>query len=72
MTKAAHVPVEIDPDEFLIAHGAPRFLKADKVMEMKRKGKTGPFLHVFIFSIQENDTTAALNFQHPSGCDRLL
>ena len=47
-TKAAHVPVEIDSGDFLIAHGASRFLKAEKIMELKRKGKTGPVLHIFI------------------------
>jgi hypothetical protein len=35
------VPVEIDDQEYLIAHGASRFLKAEKVQDMKRKGKSG-------------------------------
>ena len=55
MTKAAHVPVEIDSADFLIAHGASRFLKAEKIMELKRKGKTGPVLHIFILLNQGND-----------------
>ncbi|CAK9111902.1 Uncharacterized protein SCF082_LOCUS51902 [Durusdinium trenchii] len=40
---AAHVPVEITDDEFILAHGASRFLKFEKVQDMKRKARTGAF-----------------------------
>lgn len=39
--EAAHVPSELSVDDFVMAHGTSRFLKADKVLDMKRKGKTG-------------------------------
>ena len=46
--KAAHIPVEMDPEEFILAHGTSRFLRPEKVQDLKRKGKTGlPFLHWF-------------------------
>ncbi|CAL1163038.1 unnamed protein product [Cladocopium goreaui] len=38
---AAHIPVEIDPEEFILAHGTSRFLRPEKVQDLKRKGKTG-------------------------------
>lgn len=31
----------IPADEFVVAHGASRFAKADRVADLKRKGKTG-------------------------------
>ena len=39
--EAAHVQMEIDDQQFLIAHGTSRFLKPDRVQDMKRKAKTG-------------------------------
>lgn len=40
-TQAAHLDILIPTDEFAVAHGASRFLKADKVADLKRKGKAG-------------------------------
>ena len=31
----------IPADEFVVAHGASRFAKADRVADLKRKGKSG-------------------------------
>ena len=38
------MPCVIDDAEYLLAHGASRFLKAEKVQDLKRKGKTGASL----------------------------
>ena len=32
----------IPADEFVVAHGASRFAKADRVADLKRKGKVRP------------------------------
>lgn len=40
--EAAHVPVEIGTEQFIIGHGNSRFIKHDKVQDMKRKARTGP------------------------------
>ena len=39
--EAAHVQLELGDEQFLIAHGASRFLKVEKVQDMKRKAKAG-------------------------------
>ncbi|CAK9073804.1 unnamed protein product [Durusdinium trenchii] len=39
----AHMPVEIEPNDFILAHGASRFLKVEKYQDLKRKGNTGAF-----------------------------
>lgn len=37
------MPVEIEPNDFILAHGASRFLKVEKYQDLKRKGNTGAF-----------------------------
>lgn len=37
------MPVEVGVDEYLLAHGSSRFLKLEKVQDLKRKGRPGAY-----------------------------
>ena len=39
--EVAHMDITIPNDDFAICHGASRFVKNDKIADLKRKGKTG-------------------------------
>ncbi|CAK9002906.1 unnamed protein product [Durusdinium trenchii] len=41
VVEAAHSDVTIRDDEYLIAHGASKWIKPEKVADLKRKGNTG-------------------------------
>ena len=39
--EGAHLSTEIPVDEFVIGHGASRFMQPQRVADLKRKNKTG-------------------------------
>lgn len=47
--EAAHVAVELSDEEYILAHGASRFLKFEKVQDLKRKGRTGDAACLYVF-----------------------
>ena len=47
--EVAHMDITIPNDDFAICHGASRFVKNDKIADLKRKGKTG---HRFVMWFQ--------------------
>ena len=47
--EAAHVAVELSDTEYILAHGASRFLKFEKVQDLKRKGRTGDVACFYVF-----------------------
>ena len=37
-TEAAHIGVEVNEDDYILGHGASRFLRPERYQDLKRKG----------------------------------
>ncbi|CAJ1344537.1 unnamed protein product [Effrenium voratum] len=60
---AAHLPVELSPDEYQIAHGASKFLKPDRVAKLQRERCAGELDRIATCSWKSDAAQVVLEVQ---------